>query len=966
MKYEIECLCKKFKERENTKKTDKMSEEETKKDFILPLFKALGWDVYNSKTENEVSAEEKISNGYVDYGFRINDIPKFFLEAKSVKKDVDNDKDAFQAINYAYAKGTTWAILTNFKKMRVFNSEIRTKNALTAQFFTLSYTDYIKCFEQLYPLCRSEMKNNTLDKIAEKWGKKVKKSPIDEQLLEDLTKFRLVLKKNIKKMNKEKSLLKIQIEESAQKILARLIFMRTMEDRKNYEPVLHPIMADGKEVYAKLCVKFTKFDAVFNSNLFEEHLCDKLTISDSQLEDVIRGLHHTEDKSVYYNFAAIDTDVLGAMYEQYLGHLQKNENKSQKKKDSAIYYTPKYVVNYIVENTVGRSLKDNKIPKSNKKKKLRSKDNRMPKIRVVDPACGSGSFLLGVLDYLIKSDPGIDRRQSNVESLYVDKKTVASEKMMIVMNSIFGVDLDEQAIPITRLNIMLKVAKQKEKLLRLDKNIHHGDSLLTEKKYSRLAFNWNKIFNNQKFDVVVGNPPYYSINKKTEKFKNNLKSAWPDVYAGNADILYFFHALSLEILKENGYFGMITSRYFLEAKFAYKLRNHILNNAELIQIIDFGSKVHLFKNAGINTCIIIYKKTTMNERENLVNVIKVKDWTESNEKLFEYIRENSNNQINESFIEIFAKPQNTILADKWTLRSPEMEYFINNLYENSNNLSDICDIGQGFTSGMDDIKDNNGNKIGVFRVGSNTIEEKELEREILKPVLKIGMVRRYKINWTSEYLIFTHRSVDIDDYPNIKSHLEEFKDALKNRYDIKKSEAPWYQLANLRNYDMLTSTDDKLFVPMTAPENRFVYIRSDEFICSGDLYVIKLKNSKFNLRYVQGVLNSKLMNLFMKHNSKKQDGSAKTSSGDSNPRRSYTNKHISNIPIKNIPTEQQNEIANKVTRIESLYNEFEDLHTTASDNTKNEIKELNDEIETLICDIYGTSLTEIDGLNSRS
>jgi len=188
----------------NEGRISKYNEEMTKKDFILPLFEALGWKTTDSR---EVSAEEKISKKRVDYGFRINAIPKFFLEAKSFKEDLDTRKYIEQAISYAWHKGCTWAILTNFEQLKIFNAEVRADHPWMSQLKpTLHCKDFINNFDELWLLSRESFEKGLLNIEAEKWGKKAKKTPINQRLLNDFTYFRDILSRNITKLNENKKL----------------------------------------------------------------------------------------------------------------------------------------------------------------------------------------------------------------------------------------------------------------------------------------------------------------------------------------------------------------------------------------------------------------------------------------------------------------------------------------------------------------------------------------------------------------------------------------------------------------------------------------------------------------------------------------------------------------------------------------------------------------------------------------
>ena len=189
-KREIIALVAKYTKIAEEKKISQYNEEMTKKDFILPLFRALGW---NTEDSNEVSAEEHISKGRVDYSFRINGIPKFFLEAKSLKADLDKPEFIEQAINYAWHKGCTWAVLTDFEAVKIFNAEWKTANLSQNHLKTIPCYEFIDRFNELNLLSKESLEQGLLDKEAEKWGKKTKKTPVDKQLLADFTRFRELL-----------------------------------------------------------------------------------------------------------------------------------------------------------------------------------------------------------------------------------------------------------------------------------------------------------------------------------------------------------------------------------------------------------------------------------------------------------------------------------------------------------------------------------------------------------------------------------------------------------------------------------------------------------------------------------------------------------------------------------------------------------------------------------------------------
>jgi len=325
-KEEIKKLVERYNKLVESGKAKSYNEEMTKKDFILPLFRALGWSVEDG---DEVTAEEKISKGRVDYAFRIEGIPKLFLEAKSLREDLDRKEFAEQAINYAWHKGATWAILTDFEGIKVFNAEWKSVNYLQNQFFSINCNRFLDNFEQLWLLSRESLELGLIDKEAEKWGKKAKKIPVDKQLLTDLTRFRELLTKNILKNNSSKNLTEEDLEESVQRIIDRLIFIRTLEDKQLEAPILQSLIRENtnKIISKKLNDVFRKIDDVYNSKLFTPHLCEELAIDDEILEKIMYGLFKTADNTVHYDFSAIDADVLGNIYEQYLGQENRETSK---------------------------------------------------------------------------------------------------------------------------------------------------------------------------------------------------------------------------------------------------------------------------------------------------------------------------------------------------------------------------------------------------------------------------------------------------------------------------------------------------------------------------------------------------------------------------------------------------------------------------------------------------------------
>ncbi|MGB9592959.1 MAG: hypothetical protein ACPL7R_02330, partial [Anaerolineae bacterium] len=254
------------------------NEAATRQGFILPLFRALGWNVDDP---NEVKPEEQVSRGFVDFAFRIGGVAKFFLETKKIPEDLSDPRWARQAINYAWTKGVTWAVLCDFEELKVFNAEVREADPRQALFLQFTVDSYLADLERLWLLSRPACEENALDKEAEKWGKRSLKRPVGEHLLDNLMEWRRELYRHLRRYNPVWS--PQQIDECVQRILDRLVFVRTMEDRGVESRSLISLVREYKDAIAhrrnydlvpRLVHLFREYDEWYDSRLFEPHLLE--------------------------------------------------------------------------------------------------------------------------------------------------------------------------------------------------------------------------------------------------------------------------------------------------------------------------------------------------------------------------------------------------------------------------------------------------------------------------------------------------------------------------------------------------------------------------------------------------------------------------------------------------------------------------------------------------------------------
>jgi type I restriction-modification system DNA methylase subunit len=571
---------------------DAFTEQQTRVSYILPLFRALGWD---TESPAEMSAEEQISRGFVDFGFYLNGVPAFYLETKRVREGVSKPEYMKQAINYSYLKGVTWAVLTDFEDLMVFNAEWEDDDPEKTRYLNLNYQQYANGgFDDLWLLAKPSLLTRAIDKAAERAGRKGKREPVTSILFKQLTDWRYELFKNISGM---KTTLWASdpraVDNAVQKLIDRLIFIRSMEDRGVEEPRLKQIVRQTKKgnYFPELLTLFRELDGIYNSNLFAQTHLDFMELYDPDLlTGIINGLYKVPGSALAtYDFNAIDADVLGAVYEQYLGFKAQDPTaktkidprKREKRKAQGIYYTPKFVVRYIVQQTVGRRLAEGADPHN---------------LRILDPACGSGSFLIEAFDVL-------DRHIAQTEK----DLPAAERRQRILRENLFGVDLDDQAVEVTRLNLALRAAYGREKLPYLT-NIKHGNSLIDDAVVAgATAFRWEEQFDTIMaaggFDVVIGNPPYGYMLTQQEQEYFRTRYIHQDY---QKDLYLLFLERYKDMISESGLLGVIIPNTWLQSITLKKIRIYLTREYKWLSILNFTDRV--FKDAIVDTHVIVLKK----------------------------------------------------------------------------------------------------------------------------------------------------------------------------------------------------------------------------------------------------------------------------------------------------------------------------------------------------------------------
>jgi methylase of polypeptide subunit release factors len=934
LKKDIQLLIDDF--RTNYQRYERELEANTETKLVEPLFNLLGW-----KKEDFVKRESARRNGkkgFADYAFYIDGRIAFFLEVKKVGLSLEKEADK-QVISYALSKRIPFAVSTNFEELKIFCVE--QENA-TQQIFRVfkQPEDYIKNLQNLLLLSKESFEKNLILKEAENEDRLKKRMSIDKILLEDLMHIRKLIADDIEKAYPKKYELNDK-EEIVQRIIDRLIFIRRCEDvgmnpeNLYLDEIKH--LPDNK-AYTKLKEIFQKYNEIYNSGLFAvgvDNDCDAIKIDNLIIKNLIGYLYESKDKQYIYNFDWIDADVLGQVYEQYLGKIleQTKSGKAKLKdgqahrKEQGIYYTPTYIVDYIVRNTLLEALKN---------KKAKPQD-----IKILDMACGSGSFLIKAFDYLYNE---LSNKEGSSQTK-LDKQGMYSIKTEILKRNIYGVDLDNKAVEITKLNLLLKASEPNRKLPEeVDLHIKHGNSLIDDEKVDKNAFIWEGDFKEGGFDVVIGNPPYIRVQTIKEKDKmyliNNYVSA-----KGKFDLYVLFIEKSLKLLKDNGYFSFIIPNKFAQTKYGKGLKEFILKNFTIEKFIDFGD-LKVFGGVTTYPCIIVIKKSIPNPNTKGIYV-RVKNLPKDIEN--KIIKNQIHDNYEDDVLKVFKFKQKDLGLELWSFLPSATQDIFDKIKNSSNTkLIDLRErIYEGFITG------NN----SAFFIKEDEAKKLKIETDMLMPVPKGKNVRRYSIKWDGEFVIFPHmkvmsrvEAVNLSKYPNTQKYLEQNKELLNKRKYVIDAGKKWYEIWNTRDLDWFKQ--DKIITPNLSAKNNFSVDLKDNksgkyFFIDHDCYGIILKNKdRENYLYLLGLLNSKLIEFFIKQKSPMFSGGYYK----------YHTQYLEQIPIVQAKKEIKEkiiELVNKMIFLNKKLNEIGDKNTSETKELNDKIDKLNKQIDELVYNIYG-------------
>jgi len=978
-------------------KRGQYNETQVRVEFIDPFFEELGWDIANkqglAEAYKDVIHEDqiKVSAGTKapDYCFRIGGVRKFFLEAKKPSIDIFKDTHpAYQLRRYAWSAKLPLSILTDFEEFAVYDCRIRpvsTDKASTARDRFVYFTDYESRWNEISDVfSKDAILKGSFDSHVDKTKAKRGTAEVDEVFLGEIEKWRELLARNIALRNPELS--QRELNFAVQLTIDRIIFLRICEDRGIEEYGRLMSLLNGSDTYLRLFQYFRQADDRYNSGLFHfrlekgrpaerDELTPGLEIDDNAIKSVIKNIYYPDSP---YEFSVLPPEILGQVYEQFLGkvirlttsHHAKVEFKPEVRKAGGVYYTPAYIVNYIVKKTVEKVLEGKKPgPKGT-----------AGKIKILDPACGSGSFLLGAYQYLLDwhlkqySKESAKWTKGTSPRIYEFRKgewrLTTEERKRILLDHIYGVDIDPQAVEVTKLSLLLKVLElehadlkirqlsllHKRVLPDLSNNIKCGNSLIgtdydrlvqkdlfdQEEAFKINAFDWQKefpdIMESGGFDAVIGNPPYVrqeTLGEQKGYFQQHYR-----VYHGVADLYVYFIEKGLSLLKKGSFFGIIVANKWLRANYGLPLRQ-LLKTQNIQELIDFGD-LPVFKQATTYPCILIVQKNTPSSVFSAATV-QTLDFT----SLPEYVAKNS-----------FQLRVSTLDDLSWNLGRESVQALLNKIRNVGVPLGEYVkgEIYRGILTGLNEAF------IIDQAMKDSLVAEDPLSAELIKPFLVGGDLKRYQsLPVNKRYLIFTRRGIDIKKYRAIEKYLSQFKERLIPRPKDWKEEKwlgrkpghyKWYEIQDTISYYQ-KFTQPKIFFPDISARGNFTIDETGGVFCVNTVYFISVAD-----KYLLGLLNSRLLDFFYRNILASYRGGYLR----------FIYQYMVKIPIVITATKQSHQ--KLISLVENMLSLHEQLASVREPQERTilqrSINSIDDEIDNVVYEIYGLNSEEIKIIEQSS
>ncbi len=878
----IEALIEKYESGQKHYLSAKYNETQLRTDFLDPMFELLGWDIKNEQgkktNEREVLVEESLKSGKgesakkPDYTFRLFSERRFFLEAKKPSVDISNTPSpAKQVRRYGFTAKLKISVLSNFEHLAIYDcsSQVKENDEPTnSRIKIYHYKEYIEKFDEIHRLIgQQSVYSGDFDTH---WGdieEKIQKFSVDDLFLAQINKWRINLACNFLAIKPD--IEEIELNDLTQSYINSIVFLRVCEDRnlEEYETLLQ--LSNAKD-FDSLINKFSEADKKYNSGLFDlPHITDFFSNKNSYIWEIFKSLYFPEST---YSFSVFSSDILGNIYETFLGDIisitggKPEISRKPENVDKDIVTTPVHIIRDILRKTVTP--------------KLDQKDaTEILSTKVADISCGSGAFLLEayqlihdtLVDYFLLND------KNKLIQLSKDSYKLSIDlKKEIMLSCIFGIDKDYCAIQACKFGLLLKLLEGENSntisspaLPVLDGNIHFGNSLIDESMSEEdIDPNINAYnFNEETFDIIIGNPPYLSTEgmiavtpKELKIYKGNYESAYMQF-----DKYFLFVERALNLLSKNGMMGYILPLKFMKVGAGKNLRKILSSKKHVLDITSFGAN-QVFVDKTTYTCILILNKSESNEFS-YTEIKSLENW--------------KTRTVGKS--EINTVQSNTISSKTWLLMPKELEPLHKKITDSSQPLENIIgleNISNGIQTSANNIYIHKpDNEDANFYYFTKDKTAWKIEKELTKPYFKTSQGsdrlhshRKFKAN---AFVIYPYEKTDgkvklveLNDIaarcPFLYKYLMAYKDKLDNgTRDIKPTpttNSEWHRYGRHQSLDNC-AVPTKIIVGVLSQGNKYAIDYSGALISSGGTagycMITIPEDLPYSVYYIQALLNSK-------------------------------------------------------------------------------------------------------------
>lgn len=858
------------------KKENNYNEQMTRQQYIDNFLKILDWDVSNSKglsfSEREIVVEEysKINKkDRPDYTIRMNGVSKFHIEAKKVSVAIEKDiESVLQVRRYGWNSGHDIAILTNFEYLIIYltyEMPLLEDKVNKFRYKIYSYEEYEEKIDEIYSLIsRESLVNGDFDK----WIKNIRpenatKKSLDSIFLSQLNNWRVIIANNLLK-NHSENVKKNNINEMIQIFLNQIIFLRFAEDNRfeNSNLLREEILK-----YKNYIDYFKFLDKKYNSGLFKNSFVIE-NLDYNILVDIVESLYFPNTS---YDFSIIDLSILSKIYENFLQEeLIIKENlaylvKTKSAKIKSIISTPNSMVIAMVNNL----LKDRIKGKS---------PEELFNIKIGDLAIGSGIFLIEAFNFIERYLIDWYSIQNNVTPNFQIVPFII--KKQVVEKMLFGFDINDQAVQITKFSILLRLLSNEEKerieniipiLPDLENNIICGNSLINENEIDidnlskeefleiiPLDMIWGE---EKKFDIILGNPPYLQTKEIEQSTSKKEIELYKKIYISAAkqyDKYFLFLERIFKFLKENGEALLLVPNKFLVVGAGKKLRNFLIKNGKIRKIYDFG--VEQIFNDVTNYVAVVHLSNDKNDRLEYIEVESFKD--------IYYKKSGIEYKINELDDEYLFLTSDLNLKKQYNLAIKNFPNILEEI-EVKNGIQTSCN--SVFVIEKKDIIFENDKIIKFIKKHKEYEVEKKILKKYFQGFQNISGESYLNINTNAnDYIIFPYHEKEIIskeileiEYPKLWKYLNEYKDKLLPKYmggkrDVQGSEDKnaWYQYGRRQFLSDIDKT--KIIVGVLSNKPNFNIDRNNFIFSSGGtaghIGIYLKENSKYTLEYIQAWL----------------------------------------------------------------------------------------------------------------